>query len=427
MASLNKFTASEVARRIAAGEISSEAVVADCLAHIREREPDVLAWQHLDEGQALDQARLRDGERPIGPLHGVPVGVKDTYDTHDMPTTWGSPIYGDRRPSADAAVVALLRAAGAVILGKTVTTEFAGLDPGKTRNPHDGGHTPGGSSSGSAAAVGDHMVPVAFGSQTAGSVIRPAAFCGAVGFKPSFGVISRRGMAPIADELDTVGYMARSVEDIALLTAVLTLRTTAPLDSPRAAPPRVGVCRTHLWPEVDACAADALNDAARRLSASGATLVYIALPAQFAELAQPQMNLMGFQTARTFAHEWHTDRDRIGPKFQELIEIGLAASYDDYLAAGRMAAACRAALAAIFEQVDFLLTVSAKGEAPEGLDSTGDMRFQSMWTFLHVPCITLPTARGPNGLPVGIQLVGPYLGDDSLLVDAHWTAQQLMG
>ncbi len=427
MSSLNQLTATEAARRIAAGEVTSEAVVADCLARIREREPVVMAWQHLDEDNALDQARRRDAERPSGPLHGVPVGVKDTYDTHDMPTTWGSPIYADRRPGADATAVALLRTAGAVILGKTVTTEFAGLDPGKTRNPHDAGRTPGGSSSGSAAAVADEMVPVALGSQTAGSVIRPAAFCGVVGYKPSFGVLGRRGMAPIAEELDTVGYMARSVEDIVLVTAVLTLRTPVPPDQPLATPLRIGICRTHLWPGVDPSAADALDDAAGRLAASGATLAEVALPPHFADLMPRQMTLMGFEAARTFAHEWHTDRDRIGPKFQALIEIGLEASYEEYIAASRFAAGCRAELADLFEGCDVLLTVSAKGEAPEGLSSTGDMRFQSLWTFLHVPCITLPTARGPNGLPVGIQLVGPFHGDDALLVEARWAADRLMG
>jgi amidase len=427
MGTLNQLTASDMARRIGAGDISSEAVVADCLARIRERETEVRAWQYLDEDRALGQARKRDTERPTGPLHGVPIGVKDTYDTHDMPTTWGSPIYADRRPGADAAVVAQLRAAGAVVLGKTVTTEFAGLDPGKTRNPHDARRTPGGSSSGSAAAVADQMVPVALGSQTAGSVIRPAAFCGVVGFKPSFGVLSRRGMAPIADELDTVGYMARSVEDIAMMTAVLTMRSAIPPVSPGTAAPRVGICRTHLWPDIDACAADALDDAARRLADSGATVVDVPLSDRFADLAQPQLNLMGFQTARTFAHEWHTDRDRIGPKFRELIEIGLASSYEDYLSANRLAAACRADLAILLDDVDFLLTVSAKGEATEGLESTGDMRFQSMWTFLHVPCATLPTTRGPNGLPVGVQLVGSHLNDDGLLGNAQWVSERLIG
>jgi amidase len=355
----------------------------------------------------------------------VPIGVKDTFDTYDMPTEWGSPIYAGRRPGADAAVVALLRGAGAVIMGKTVSTEFAGLDPGKTRNPHDPGRTPGGSSSGSAAAVADEMVPVALGSQTAGSVIRPAAFCGVVGYKPSFGALSRRGMAPIADELDTVGYMARSVEDIALVTAVLTMRASSPPGPPRTEAPRIGVCRTHLWPEVDSCAADALDDAAVRLAAGGATLSDVELPDHFADLLARQLTLMGFEAARTFAPEWRTARDRIGPKFRELIEIGLDASYDDFLAANRFAKRCREDLAARMDGLDFLLTFSAKGEAPDGLQSTGDMRFQSMWTFLHVPCLTLPAARGPNGLPVGIQLVGPFQGDDALLRDAQWTARTL--
>ena len=294
-------------------------MVADCLSRIREREPAVQAWQHLDPEYALAQARQRDAEAPSGPLHGVPVGIKDTFDTVDMPTTWGSPIYAGNRPGADASAVALLRAAGAVILGKTVATEFAGLDAGKTRNPHNGAHTPGGSSSGSAAAVADAMVPVALGSQTAGSIIRPAAFCGAVGYKPSYGALSRRGMAPIADALDTVGLMTRSIDDLELILAVLTCRPPPPADraADRAAarPPRIGLCRTHLWAEIDPSAAAGVEDAASRLAAAGAEVSEVELPSRFADLAALQMKLLGFETARTFAHEWRLHRDRIGPRF----------------------------------------------------------------------------------------------------------------
>ena len=426
MPKLNELTASEAARRIAAGEITSEAVVADCLSRIREREPAVQAWQHLDPEYALAQARQRDAEAPSGPLHGVPVGIKDTFDTVDMPTTWESPIYAGNRPGADASAVALLRAAGAVILGKTVATEFAGLDAGKTRYPHNGAHTPGGSSSGSAAAVADAMVPVALGSQTAGSIIRPAAFCGAVGYKPSYGALSRRGMAPIADALDTVGLMTRSIDDLELVLAVLTCRPPPPADRAAARPPRIGLCRTHLWAEIDPSAAAAVEDAASRLAAAGAEVSEVELPSRFADLAALQMKLLGFETARTFAHEWRLHRDRIGPRFQALIEIGLQATFADFQAAIRCAEICRTELAALFDDHDMLLTMSAKGEAPQGLASTGDMSFQSLWTFLHVPCVSLPSHTGPNGLPIGTQFIGPFQGDDTLLADIRWAARHLM-
>lgn len=423
MAGLNELTASDAARRIAAGEIGSEAVVADCIRRVEAREPAVQAWEYLDPAYALAQARARDAEAPAGPLHGVPVGVKDTYDTHDMPTTWGTPIHARNRPEADATAVALLRAAGAVILGKTVSTQFACLDPAKTRNPHDADRTPGGSSSGSAAAVADDMVPLALGSQTAGSVIRPAAFCGVVGYKASHGLLNRRGLAPIADALDTVGFMARSIEDVELVLALLTARRPAPAaDAPA---PRIGLCRTHLWTEADASAVEAVEDAAARLAAAGAEVSEVALPPRFADLTPRTMEVMAFEAARSFAHEWRFHRDRIGEKLAGLIERGQAIPFDDYLAALRAGEALRAEVAQAFDGCDLLLAASAKGEAPDDPTTTGDVRFQSMWTFLHLPCVTLPTHRGPNGLPVGIQLIGPWRGDDRLLADARWIRGRL--
>ena len=426
MPDLNQLTASEAARQIAAAEISSEAVVTDCILRVEEREPAVQAWQYLDPEYALIQARQRDAEAPIGPLHGVPVGIKDTYDTYDMPTTWGSAIHANNRPDADATSVALLRAAGAVILGKTVSTEFACLDPGKTHNPHKPNHTPGGSSSGSAAAVADEMVPVALGSQTAGSVIRPAAFCGVIGYKASYGVLNRRGMAPIADALDTIGFMARSVDDIELVLAILTARAPGPAARVPDSPPRIGLCRTHLWREADPSAVEAVEDAAARLATAGATVSEVALPTHFADLTPEAMKVMGFEASRSFAHEWRAHRDQIGPKLADQIGIGERVSFDEFQSVLRFGETCRTDAARLFDDVDILLTMSTKGEAPDGLGMTGDVRFQSMWTFLHLPCVTLPTHSGPNGLPVGTQLIGPYGADDGLLINARWAAQQLM-
>ena len=419
-------TASEAARRIGAGELTSEALVWSCLERVQEREPDVQAWEFLDPELALRQAQARDDEAPRGPLHGVPVAVKDIFDTHDMPTGMGSPIYeGRHRPAADASVVATVRAAGAVILGKTVTTEFAAMTPGKTTNPHDPERTPGGSSSGSAAAVADRMAPVAFGTQTAGSVIRPAAFCGAVGFKPTFGAYNRAGIKFQAESLDTIGLIARSVDDIALFDAVLTGQTP-PTATPADAPaPRIGLCRTHLWPEASPDSVEAVEDAAARLAAAGAQVAQVELPDDFAALTEAHWQVLAFEAARALAFEWEARRDELSGRLQETIALGLSVPFEDYRAAQSLAADCRARLNDLFGDCDVLLTMSAAGEAPEGLQTTGDLRFQSLWSFLHVPCMTLPTHRGRNRLPVGTQFVGRHGADRALFAACRWALQCL--
>src|SRR5438477_6757623 len=245
--SLNRLSATAAVRKLAAREITAESLLRDCLDRIAEREPTVHAWTFLDADGAMERARVLDSQAPAGLLHGLPIAVKDLFDTFDMPTCYGSPIYGDHRPAADAASVALARAAGAIVVGKTVTTEFATFHPGPTCNPRNLKHTPGGSSSGSAAAVADWMVPLAFGSQTAGSIVRPAAFCGVVGYKPTFGMVIRVGVKMISDYLDTIGVLARSVPDSALFVAALTNRHDLLIDQPTADVPRIGMCRTYEW------------------------------------------------------------------------------------------------------------------------------------------------------------------------------------
>jgi amidase len=427
MAKLHELTATEAARRIAAGEITSEALVSDCLERIAAREPTVQAWQYVDPAYSLKQARDLDRGPRRGALHGVPVAIKDTYDTHDMPTGYGSPIYETNRPTSDAATVALLRAAGAVIMGKTVSTEFAARHPGKTRNPHNPAHTPGGSSSGSAAAVGDRMVPVGFGSQTAGSVIRPAAFCGTVGYKASYGLFNRRGLAAQAEALDTIGFMARSVDDIELCNAVLTSRTAPAPGRLPSRPPRIGICRTHLWNEVDPSARNAVEDVAKRLAAAGAFVKDVTLPDSFASITPMQWKLLSYEAARALAFEWNHHRDQLSPEIQDVFRIGHETTYEEYLAAVRLAEESRAKMPAIFEPFDILLTYSAQGEATKGLEATGDVRFQTLWSFLHLPVITLPTHKGPNGLPVGVLVVGRFRDDDALMLNARWALQQLAG
>jgi amidase len=337
----------------------------------------------------------------------VPIAVKDILETADMPTAYGSPIYEGYRPGADAAVVALARAAGMVVLGKTVTTEFATRRPGKTRNPHGLSRTPGGSSSGSAAAVADGMVPLAFGTQTAGSVIRPAAYCGVVGYKPSFGLLPRAGMKQTADGLDTIGGFARSVAEVARFVGVLSRRPALVSLEPIAAP-RLAFCRTHQWGE-------AQPETKQLLEALD--LPEVAAPPEHAPLAAAHETVNRREIADALAWEDAAHRDLLSPRLRDMIADGRRVEPAAYDAAKAAAETARRALPAFFGDNDAIVVPAAPGEAPEGLESTGEPTFNRIWTLLGVPCVTIPGGKGPNGMPLGIQLVG-RIGDDARLLAA---------
>lgn len=419
---LNELSASEVAAGVASGRFSAEAVTAACLDRIEARDKDIKAWAFVDREIALKQARERDSASVKGPLAGVPIGVKDIIDTFDMPTDMGSPIYRNNSTSTDASCVALVRAAGAVILGKTVTCEFAGLTPNVTRNPHNLAHTPGGSSSGSGAAVADNMVAVAFGTQTGGSVLRPASFCGDVGYKPTYNLIGRGGIKFAAESRDTIGLLARSVDDVDLVASVLTNRKPAPR---REGAPKIGLCRTPLWNEASAESRHAVEDAVARLAGVGAVFRDVVLPASFEALNEARTVVNPVERARAMAHEWNTNRALISPGLTRQIETGLSTPYERYTASLQRIKMCRDQVPDMFGEADVLLTPSVAGEAPRGLESTGDPRFQEFWTALHVPTITLPTHKGPNGLPIGIQLVARLYDDENLLAIARWFFERL--
>jgi len=413
-----ELSASEMKAAIERREVTCEQLVRDCLERIDERESVVGAWAFLDSELALRNAREIDRKPPRGPLHGLPIGVKDVIETAAMPTEMGSPIYKGWRPRADAACVAQLKAAGALVLGKTVTAEFAGSFPGKTANPLDPSRTPGGSSSGSAAAIADYMVAGALGTQTGGSVLRPASFCGVFGFKPSFGRYNRAGVKPAAESLDTIGWIARTLDDIRLFDRALVEDRGD--TQRRARPPRVGVCRTHLWPRAEAATVDAIEDAARRLKAAKADVHDTTLPAEFADLTPARERINNYERARALAYEWENHRSHLSDRLQQSIEKGFALSFDQYRAAMELATKWRAKIGDCSESCDVILTACVPGEAPPGLEDTGDPKFQELWTLLHLPSLALPTHRGPNGLPVAIQLVGPPGGDDLLLDVAAW-------
>ncbi|MBX9741426.1 MAG: amidase [Beijerinckiaceae bacterium] len=416
---LHELGLAESARLIAAGEITSESLVAACLARIEAREPVVKAWSFIDPELALAQARACDAGPSRGVLHGVPIGVKDVIDTCDMPTEMGSPIYAGLRPSWDASCVALARTAGAVMLGKTVTCEFAGMAPGATANPHDPTRTPGGSSSGSGAAVADHMVALAFGTQTGGSVLRPASFCGVIGYKPTYGMFNRAGLKFAAESLDTIGLIAREIEDLELVTAALTNRPPVAPAEPKGAL-RIGVCQTYLWHKAEPASRAALERAAAAARAAGAQVVDFELPPAFSELTETREILNNVERARSLGYEWTHHRAQISPALSRSVELGLATSEEQYRAALRFAERCRLELDALFASFDVLLAPSANGEAPEGLHYAGDPSFQGLWTLLHTPTISLPAGKGPNGMPVGVQMIAPRYGDRNLLDAAHW-------
>ena len=419
---LNTLSASEIAAGVNAGTFTAEAVTAACLERVSSRDDVVGAWEFLDPELALAQARAVDAKAEKGPLAGVPFGVKDIIDTHDMPTGMGSPIYDGHRPPADASCVAQMRAAGAVVLGKTVTCEFAGLTPRQTANPLDPARTPGGSSSGSAAAVADNMVPVAFGTQTGGSVLRPSSYCGIIGFKPSFDTFSLTGVYPAAESLDTLGLHARSIDDIELLTSALLMRPHVPAP-PLPHPPVVGLCKTPMWDSALPETREAVENAAAAMKAAGAQVRDFELPEEFDWLGDLRGIINGRERAVVMADEWARNRDRLSEQMQKTIQDGLDLDHADYLDAMYLMETCRGRTTQAFEGCDVLLTPAVDGEAPMGLAATGSPRFPALWTMLYTPTITLPTHSGPNGLPVGIQLVSPYWADRALMAISRWVLE----
>ena len=388
-------------------ELSAEALLRDCLARIEAREPTVQAWEALDAESALREARRIDALRERPPLCGLPVGIKDLIDTADLPTGYGSPLYRGHRPSADAACVRALRHSGAVIVGKTVSTEFAVYSPGKTRNPRDPLRTPGGSSSGSAAAVADGMVPLALGTQTAASVIRPASFCGVIGWKPGYGILSLEGVHPLAPSLDTLGFFVRALEDVPVAMAALG----APLrrHEPKREPVVFGLCRTEAWDRAEPSTRSAIEAVAARLDARE-----VKLGPAFDGLVEAQLAIMGAEAAVSLGRE---DPGGLSARLREFLEAGNAVPAERLRAAHAQAGRCRLELDAIFASsgVDALFTPAAAGEAPHGLAATGDPIFSRIWTLLGAPCASLPVLQGPAGLPLGLQLVGARGGDESLL------------
>ena len=426
MKPLNQLTATETVHAIGAGKTTAEAVARACLDRIAEREPRVEAWQFIDPDHVIAQARALDRSGTVGALQGVPIGFKDIIDTADMPTEYGSPIYKGHRPVADAACVALSRRAGGIVMGKAVTTEFANRFPGKTRNPFDPERTPGGSSSGSAAAVGDWMVPLAVGTQTTASTIRPATFCGCVGYRPTWGDLRMVGVKEAAGSLDTLGLIARSVDDIALYRDVLLGAKPEPLSNAADYKPRIGFCRTPLWEQCEPHTQSMLSKLARDLAARGADVQDVALPEDFARIPDAHRWISSFEFSRNFTWEIENHWESISGMLRNgRLKDGLACSFEQYREARDYAESCRARLNDVFGDRDVLLVPAAAGEAPVGLNSTGNASFCAIWTTMHVPAITLPLFKGPHGLPVGAQFVARRNADRKLMAACKWVERQM--
>jgi len=440
MQPMGQWTAVETAAALSRGAVTAEAVAAERLARIAAAEPVVGAWAFLDPERALAEARAADraraAGRPLGPLHGLPVGIKDILDTADMPTENGTVLHAGRRPREDAAAVALLRRAGAVLLGKTVTTELAVYHPGKTRNPRNPAHTPGGSSSGSAAAVAAGMVPLAVGSQTNGSVIRPAAYCGVVGYKPTFGRISRHGVLRQSPPLDHLGLFAGTLEDAALLAEPLmvfdprdagmgpeaTPGLLAALRREPPTPPRLAFVRSPYWDQAAPDAQAAFEALAGRL---GERTEALELPPPFAEAARLHRTIMEADFAVSFAREYAEGRDRLSDALSAMIGRGRRTTAAEYRAALEAARRLRLRLEELLLPYDAILTPATTGEAPAGLASTGSPIFCTLWTLCGLPAVTLPLLAGAAGLPLGVQLVGRAGDDARLFQTARWLERTL--
>jgi Asp-tRNA(Asn)/Glu-tRNA(Gln) amidotransferase A subunit family amidase len=411
-------SALELARRIEAGALSPRAVVELCAEAVATHESEIGAFAALE----LDAARRRVEQQQLAllPLRGLPVGIKDIFDTADLPTAYGSAIYAGHRPKADAAMVMLIRRAGGLVLGKTVTTEFASLEPAGTRNPRNPAHTPGGSSSGSAAAVAAGMVPLALGSQTGGSVIRPAAFCGVAGFKPSYRLLPTVGMKCFSWSLDTVGLFGASVPDVAFAAATMSGRDLRVDGRPPQAAPVVALVRTPFWQDASAAMQKAVERAARAAERSGARVKDMELPPIFADAVRAHRIVQGYEAIRALAFEYDFHRDRMGPLLRAQLDDAATIDADTYDNARRITRRARRALIDLLPDGEVMLTPSAPGAAPKGLGSTGEPTFNRLWTLLGTPCVNVPGLSDAGGLPLGVQVVARFGRDRFALSAAAW-------
>jgi aspartyl-tRNA(Asn)/glutamyl-tRNA(Gln) amidotransferase subunit A len=418
-------TAAAAARRIGTKALSPVTLVDACLERIETVEPAVRAWVHVDADGARARAREREAEaragRLRGALHGVPVGVKDIIDVAGMPTTAGARAFAHRRPAGDAPVVARLRAAGAIVLGKTATTEFAYRDPAPTRNPWNLTHTPGGSSSGSGAGVAARMVPLALGTQTVGSVLRPAAYCGVVGLKGTHGLVPADGVVPLAWSLDHVGVLARSVEDAALALGIMSGRS---LDVPAAGVPRLGLL-SELVARAEPDVAQHVRAVADRLAHAGAAIVEVKLPASFDALGEAGLTILEVEAAAYHEPAFADHAADFGDAIAALVRKGLGQAATVYVSADRIRARCRSELQTLAAPYDALITPTAPAPAPTGLSWTGDASLCAPWSSTGLPAITLPSGTATSGLPHAVQLVGARETETRLLAAAAWCERTL--
>ena len=415
-------SALDLARAVEAGEISPEGVIDRCAEAIAAREDDVGAFIHLDIEGARKHARENVDRLRAAPLRGLPIGLKDIYDTYDMPTQYGSAAYTGHRPASDAAPVSMLRRAGGVMLGKTVTTEFAHQQAGKTRNPRNLEHTPGGSSSGSAAAVAAGFVPIATGSQTAGSVIRPGSYCGVAAFKPSYKLIPTIGVKCYAWSLDTVGLYGAGVADDAFATAAMTGRDLR-VDRATPSAPRIALVRTHIWADASADMQNAIATSAAAIEAAGASVKDVALPPLLEDAWRAHKTIILHEAARSYAFEYDHKRDLLGPKTVAMLDEAATVGVDAYDDARRIAKRARLALADLMGEFDVILTPSAPGAAPHGIGATGVASFNWLWTLMGTPCVNVPGLADATGMPLGVQIVGRF-GRDRAALEAALFAER---
>ncbi|MFT4564988.1 MAG: Asp-tRNA(Asn)/Glu-tRNA(Gln) amidotransferase A subunit family amidase [Gammaproteobacteria bacterium] len=410
---LTELSASAAAQLLRDKSISAVELTQACLQRIAERNNDVGAFRHIDPDFSLAQAARADRDVPRSPLHGIPFAVKDVIDTRDFPTEYGTKIHAGRRPSVDAKCVSLMREAGAVLLGKVVSTEYAMFTPNETRHPMNLEHTAGGSSSGTAAAVCDRMVPIAFGNQTAGSLIRPAAYCGVYGLKPTYGTTDGAGILPLQLYFDTLGYMARCIEDLQSFYGIVSEKDQT-TQWPEAQPAKIGICETFQWEFAEPASRSVLTQAAKLFARHGNHIEPFGLPSAHKDLVAVHRRVLYSGIATSLDEDFRNHADQMSDQLLDLLEEGRRTTAQEFHQAKTIAAKCRASVNDCFGDLDAIICPSAPAEAPHGW-ATGNPIFQVSWTLLGVPCLNLPVGIGPNGLPVGIQLIGRQYDDKKLL------------